>query len=252
MISQQQNQPPVPVNNGTNVANSGLPSCIQPLPMHVVQSANDLAYYQTIIQNRLIAPDMVTYAAKQQLDFSLEVAKENLATSKKIELEGFKTEEARKRKEQQADVASRRAMQATEILISTDGIVTVTRELFDGKASKQKKIRVSDGKIYFCKNKEEEILYVSFQQATGRMSEMHLLLSALDQKTINRKFNIAGVNFGYGREKETQLRIQFVTVLTCVAQRVELPLRHGWVRMDGKLDIVLPDQLVWEEVRTRV
>lgn len=92
------------------------------------------------------------------------------------------------------------------------------------------------------------ILGIEFEEEGIRKS-LWLNLDEATPRVINKKFTALGLSFGFGGQRETQLRRLLIEKLIQLSAYIGLPQNHGWYCLDDGPQFVFPDELTWEEVK---
>ncbi len=185
--------------------------------------------------------------AKWRLREELESAK--VEVQKRAAMEELITYEKKQREQNRSDIASLRQLQKTEIVVTTEGKVEIHKELFgEGKVDRPN-FQIIEFTQYLL---EEAGAYGIFEivfMSTGGVRKMYLNLANVTSKEVNKKFNRAGIRFGFSHGKESEIREMLVVKLLAIAPVRRLPAKHGWFRdADLKLHFAFPTDLTWKEL----
>jgi len=147
-----------------------------------------------------------------------------------------------------ADVASRRELQKLRVQVTMGQRVKVFREQFGGNLTDEAEFSVISCYSLICKEKEEDrLLYIQICGKTAKKIPIFLCYRKMDDRYINKKFNAAGVRFGFSYEKEVRVRKLLVEELVEIAPIYILPASHGWYRREGEPAFAFPEMQTWEE-----
>lgn len=168
---------------------------------------------------------------------------------RKQEMERISVEAEEQKAMRRADVTSRRELQKTEIIIKRGEKVRMSKLLFGGKCSDQAEFSVDEFFRLACiGNEKDKILAVTFQVFEKEKKTLYFWLNELDDKTINKKFNSAGISFGLANDKETSMRRILITKLIETSPICFIPPCHGWYKNGQEIRFSFPGECVWEEV----
>lgn len=173
--------------------------------------------------------------------------KANIEVAKRQALKEIEVLTEKQKAEKRADVASARELQLTGIHLDTDGTVRVCKETFGGNLENPFPFKILDWKIYKTDNNDDEVLYVLIAQK--KHHGLYFWLNKMDDRSINKKFNQAGIMFGFSHYKETEMRSKLIMKLVEAADEVYIPPRHGWYIKNGKIHFAHPNEITWKEVK---
>lgn len=151
-----------------------------------------------------------------------------------------------------ADIAARRELMKTEIFISEGGEIRITRQMFGEELNAKVPFTIKECTVFKTQNRKESILRFMFSDGLKRTGEIYFVDGALDDRTINKKFNAAGIRFGHSHEKETMLRQELIVKLISKAEVQYVPLKKGWYIENGFYKFCFPEDITFEEVRRNV
>ncbi|MCD8013886.1 MAG: hypothetical protein LUG99_12055 [Lachnospiraceae bacterium] len=187
---------------------------------------------------------------KRSIQLEEAQGKADIDLRKSFELEKIRTAANVERAKELANVQSCRELQQTEVQVSTDGKIMITRELF-GEDKKQKADFqvMADSRVLICENNGKGVLYAIFRNSSGKEREVILPLSQTDAKTIEQKFTAAGIGFKFSRKRNLELLIKLVQTLIENLPTAGLPLRSGWQKNAmEEWEYVPTEILTWEEI----
>ncbi len=185
--------------------------------------------------------------AKWRLREELESAK--VEVQKRAAIEEIISREKERREKNRADTVSLRQLQKTEIVVTVDGKVEIHKELFGGGKVDRPNFQIIEFTQYLLEVEEAYGIFEIVFMCSGETRKVYLNLANVTSKEVNKKFNRAGICFGFSHGKESELREMLVVKLLSNAPRKRLPAKHGWFRdTDLKLNFAFPTDLTWKEL----
>ncbi len=184
---------------------------------------------------------------------TLESQRETERSQRKVHeqflLEQIRTEAEATREKNRADIAELRKLQREDLYRGRDGQIRIRKQCFGGTIDDILGVEIEKAVIWTNTNcRFEEILYFEIKQAGGKNIPLLFRTSDRKESEIIKNFTRSGINFGFSRRKEHEMRVKLVEWLMETSPRVELPARIGWWKKDGYWDYTFPGYLTWEEV----
>lgn len=185
--------------------------------------------------------------ARWHLREEMESAK--VEVQKRAAIEEIVSREKDRREKNRADIASLRQLQKTEIVITVEGKVEIHKELFGGGKVDRPNFQIIEFTKYLLEGEEAYGIFEIVFVCAGEIRKVYLNLANVISEEVNKKFNRAGICFGFSHGKESELRELLVVKLLSSAPRRSLPAKHGWFRdTDLKLNFAFPTDLSWKEL----
>lgn len=154
-----------------------------------------------------------------------------------------------------ADVASRRELQQLDVEIGEKGEIVIRKEAFGGEVKGRSQFSVIENRLfkYSIAGDDKLVLFVRFLDQSSLAKSIYFAIRDCDERLINKKFTISGISFGFGREKEKQIRRMLYARLLQTAILEEIPPAHGWYEINNEIHFAFPEELwIGEEVERYV
>lgn len=178
-----------------------------------------------------------------------EMVSAQIEITKRATMEEVITYEKMQREKNRSDIASLRQLQKTEIVVTVEGKVEIHKELFGGGKVDRPNFQIIEFTKYLLEGEEAYGIFEIVFMCSGEIRKVYLNLANVISKEVNKKFNRAGICFGFSHGKESEIREMLVVKLLSSAPRRSLPAKHGWFRdTDLKLNFAFPTDLSWKEL----
>lgn len=164
---------------------------------------------------------------------------------KKYQMGLIEIESAKIKEQQRADISSIREYQKLSIEVVLGEEVTVSKELFGGLRCDKSCFKILDYKNYICDGK---IVISVMLKTPDCVRIVHFSLEKLDNLHINKKFNAAGISFGYSHEKETAARRLLLDELISKPRWQPIAPAHGWYMEGEQFAYAYPGDITWKEL----
>lgn len=153
--------------------------------------------------------------------------------------------------QQKNDLTAAGELQQTKVSIRPSGETFVERDTFHGTISTPLPIKVKENILYSPLNQEDEgwvlKLVVCDSNSPKQKTSLWLAQTLIVERNIKTLFQRAGISFGFGTKKETEIRQKFVTAAINTANTQTIPVEHGWYKCNDDFFYAYPDELVWKE-----
>lgn len=197
-------------------------------------------------------PVMAQYWDKKNMDVQAEELKREVEIRAKLTVEDYKTAIAIQRKETLADVESKKELQRTEVLFTPDHDVILHRECFGEDIRGRLPIKILRALLLRHENETgRDVLFVQVKKGNGEEAFLYWDTGKSENRWIRSVFEKAGISFGFGEKKETEIRRKVLLAAANMADSMVLAERHGWYRLDGEWQYAFPEELTWKEVDQR-
>lgn len=191
--------------------------------------------------------------AKRQMEYiyNLNESAEKAAIEirKKRELKDIEVEAAEKKAEKLADIAARRALHKTTLMLRRDGEIRIVQECFGANLADTAPFRVAEYALIGTYNRSDEILYISFVTIEDEEKFLFFDLTNLNGGQIKNAFRATGLTFGFGRHSELSMCEKLITALLENAPNWKAPPYHGWYLADGRWKFAFGEMMTWREMK---
>ena len=150
------------------------------------------------------------------------------------------------RVQNRANVASLRELQKLKIDISDSGAVKLEKELFGTRRYEEASFQIMGFCIWRCEERGS-VLVVKVQASKDPVI-IYFSRANMEPSQINKKFNAAGVKFGFSHAKETGARLALVEEMLNVAPTYLIASRPGWYKSGEEIGYAFPGEATWAEV----
>lgn len=188
---------------------------------------------------------------KRGIDLNYQIQKNMNQVAYQRELSAIQIEETAQKAKVRADISLEKGLKHLEVMVLADGTLRLEQQRFGDPLQ-----NILPFQIRSCKRfipifwEHPGILCVIFRGKRDADKSFWLDLSEVAPRTINRKFTALGLSFGFGGQKETQLRQLLIERAVQLSEKIELPQDHGWYSTDNGLQFAFPEELTWKEALT--
>lgn len=215
----------------------------------IMQTQTDKANLATMQAGASIR--LQEYWQKRNIDLNYQMQKDMNQTVYQKELASIRVEETVQKAQMRANVSLEKSLKQLQITVLADGKLRLEQQRFGEPLQ-----GILPFRIIFCKRyvpvfeDHPGILSMKFHEEGRGDKNFWLSLDEADPKTINKKFTILGLSFGFGGQKEMELRQKLVEQAIRISEYIELPYSHGWYCLNSELYYSFPEGLTWREVKS--
>lgn len=185
----------------------------------------------------------LNYSAWQK-DTEAAIAVHAYAEKKRIDVEH--SEERMKRL---SDVQGCRELQKSKIVLTSDGKTCIVKEQFGAPVNETASFTTNTFvRCHRTENLEDFALYILITTNTGREIDLFIKKRDLTLNGINKKFDSAGVAFGFSRKKEGEIRLKYVQALLDNAGNWIVAPGAGWYFDTQRIKFAYPGDITWEVI----
>lgn len=186
---------------------------------------------------------------KRGIDLNYQIQKNMNQAAYQRELAAIQIEEADQKAKVRADISLEKGLKQLEVVVLADGTLKLEQQRFGEPLCSILTFQIRSCKRYVpIFGEHSGVLCVVFKTKRDVDKCFWIDLSEAVPRIINRKFTALGLSFGFGGQKETQLRQLLIERAVQLSEVIALPQAHGWYSLDGSLHFAFPEELTWEEV----
>lgn len=170
-------------------------------------------------------------------------------------LKEIEVSSAKAKAEMLSDIAAQRELQKLKVEVAFGQKVKMIRERFGGELFDETIFSVIRWENFICLEEEkvkDKVLRLVIMDGNSRKKVIFYCYRKLEDRYINKKFNAAGIIFGFSHVKEMRVRKIFLAKLIETASDYFIPAHHGWYRENGEIRFAFPEDFTWEEVEPYV
>lgn len=175
-------------------------------------------------------------AAKNEIELRMEVAKKKINVAANDENIMHRS-----------DLNALSEMNISRVEITSDGHILYTKKGFERDAELQVPFSLQDYIILTGAQGDRKVLAVGYN-IKKRRNGLYIWSDRLDDRTISRKFDGAGLTCGLSRERERNFRRLLIQKCMSTAEEQWIPKRHGWYMRNEEMQFAFPEALTWKEV----
>lgn len=192
---------------------------------------------------------------KRQMEYTYSLnewsEKAYIEAQKRQKILEMEAEASERKAKKMADIATKRALKKTILRLQDDGSIRVTQELFGDDSSETAPFRIKEYASLTSYGEDDKVLYISFRTLSGEEKYLFFDMGKLNEKNIQKAFDVLGIEFGFSRNKEHDMREKLIRKLIATAPSWKIPPNYGWYQVEGEWFYALQDKLTLKEVREK-
>lgn len=189
------------------------------------------------------------YWQKRGIDLSYQFQKNMSQLYYQREISAIQVEETAQKAKARADISLEKRLKRLEVVVLADGKLKLEQHRFGEPLQDILPFSIKACKRFWpIFGGHPGILYMEFEMKRGDDKHLWLNLKEATTRNINQRFTALGLSFGFGGQKETQLRQLLIEQAIQLSDAIALPQAHGWYNLDKSLQFAFPQELTWGEV----